>query len=68
MDRIMMGDFNFGDDEPGEEYALNQDYVDSWKILKPSDPGYTFDSEQNHLAALGSDATKRRRLDRVLVR
>jgi poly(A) polymerase len=66
-DCVMIGDFNFGDGEDGEEYALRNDFLDSWKVLHPGDDGFTFDPATNPLAKINTPSGASRRLDRVLI-
>ena len=67
-DCIMLGDFNIGDGDSGEEYAFRSDFTDSWRELHPNSPGYTFDPEVNTLAKITTEMGLRRRLDRILLR
>lgn len=68
-DCIVIGDFNMGDGGEGEGSSLRTDFVDCWKSLNGlSDPGYTFDPQENRLAAITTKSGDRRRYDRVLVR
>ncbi|MEZ0224250.1 MAG: endonuclease/exonuclease/phosphatase family protein [Alphaproteobacteria bacterium] len=68
QDAVMLGDLNFGDGE-GEDKKIPADYVDLWKALKGSDPGFTWDNEKSGMANesrfVGEPS---RRLDRILVR
>jgi poly(A) polymerase len=64
---LVLGDFNFGDDGPGERLA-HAGLVDVWRALRPGEPGATFDPARNRLAALTSALGRPRRLDRVLLR
>jgi poly(A) polymerase len=66
-DWLLLGDFNFGDEGPGERLA-QADLVDVWRALRPGEPGYTFDPARNPWAALTSTSGLSRRLDRVLLR
>jgi len=53
VDTVIIGDFNFGDGDEGEEFLLRSDqYVDVWPALRPSEAGYTFDPETNCIAAV----------------
>ena len=59
-----MGDFNFDDTEP-DAPDLGP-WADLWTALRPSDPGYTVDSELNPYRQRRGHT--RRRIDRVVVR
>jgi poly(A) polymerase len=68
-DSLVLGDFNFGDGERPESSTLPPEYTDAWLILRPGDPGYTWDRERNPWAFENSfDGEESRRLDRILVR
>ena len=65
---LLVGDFNFGDGEP-ESSALEPGFVDAWKLVKPQDPGFTWDITRSAMARNGSfPGEPSRRLDRILVR
>jgi hypothetical protein len=69
-DALVVGDFNFGDMEDGEELALSHTawaWKDAWRVVRPRDAGFTFDPEVNALARVTNPTSRRRRLDRVLV-
>lgn len=67
-DAIMLGDFNAGDGEASEK-SIDAAYTDMWKVLKPGDPGYTWDIEKSEMANQGKfEGEPSRRLDRILVR
>ena len=51
-DAFIIGDFNFGDGEFGEEQILRSDYDDVWPTLHPHDDGFTYDPKLNGLAVL----------------
>jgi poly(A) polymerase len=53
---VLLGDFNFGDNQQPETGALDAAYMDSWLVLHPADPGPTYQDRTSH------------RLDRILVR
>lgn len=65
-DHVLVGDFNFGDDQ--EILLLSERYADVWPALRPGEPGYTYDPAGNPLAALFSQRGIGRRLDRVFLR
>jgi tyrosyl-DNA phosphodiesterase 2 len=68
QDAVMLGDLNFGDGE-GEDKKIPADYVDPWKVLKPGDPGYTWNIEKSDMARDSCfPGETSRRLDRILVR
>jgi endonuclease/exonuclease/phosphatase family metal-dependent hydrolase len=67
-DAILLGDFNFRDDDP-ENKHLDTQYVDLWKALHPNEKGYTWDIERNDLARKNSFPKEGSgRLDHILVR
>ena len=64
---FFLGDFNFGDGEQPETGRLNSEYQDPWLMLRPNEPGYTWDREKSDMALKGSfPKEKSRRIDRVL--
>ncbi len=64
---ILLGDFNFGDDEQPDTSALSDKYKDPWLILHPDDPGFTWNRKLNKRANNDSFIGEpSRRLDRVL--
>jgi endonuclease/exonuclease/phosphatase family metal-dependent hydrolase len=66
---IVLGDFNFGDDDERETAALDQRYVDLWTRLRPGEPGYTWNMEKSPMARRGSFPNEHsRRIDRILLR
>jgi endonuclease/exonuclease/phosphatase family metal-dependent hydrolase len=68
-DAVLLGDFNFGDEEPLETGRIPAAWRDAWKILQPGRPGYTWDIRKSHWAKRNSfDGEGSRRLDRILVR
>jgi endonuclease/exonuclease/phosphatase family metal-dependent hydrolase len=68
-DAVILGDFNFGDDEQPETRSIPSKFHDVWKELLPQAPGLTWDIEKNPLAARNSfPGEGSRRLDRVLLR
>lgn len=65
---IVLGDFNFGDNE-AEESHIPATYVDLWKTHHPKDPGYTWDIQVSAMAKQGSfPGEPSRRIDRILLR
>ena len=60
-----VGDMNFTPDSPPQ--ALVEGWRDAWPELHPDDPGYTVDSELNHMRGL-KVSSKRARIDRVFLR
>ena len=54
---IVIGDFNFSDGQQPETGYLRTDFIDAWRLIKPSDPGYTYIEAENG-----------QRLDRILLR
>jgi poly(A) polymerase len=67
-DVVLAGDFNVGEDAPEAQHFLQDGFVDVWPLLRPGEPGYTFDPERNALAMAMTATGRRQRLDRVLVR
>ena len=68
-DVVFLGDFNFGDKEQPETEHLSDSYVDLWSTLKPEEPGYTWNIEENGMAKRGAfPGETSRRIDRILVR
>lgn len=61
---VLLGDFNA---EPEEAAAWSPSFagVEAWGALRPEDPGYTFDTIQNGLAARVAPRARRARLDYV---
>ncbi|WP_199315623.1 poly(A) polymerase [Aerosakkonema funiforme] len=66
-DCAIIGDFNIRNDELAEIFTENN-YIDVWQELHPESAGYTFDPQQNPLAALMSLTGEVARLDRILWR
>ena len=64
-DHLIVGDFNYGDDQQIEALAP---FVDAWLSLHPDAPGHTYAPSANALAALFSQRGIDRRLDRLLLR
>ena len=66
---ILLGDFNFGDGEKPETTHLDPAYADAWSVLRPADPGFTWNIEQSPMAARASFPNESsRRIDRILVK
>ncbi len=63
---VILGDFNFGEGSPEAGWIAGQGMKDLWKELKPGEPGYTWNMEENELsrknAFVGEES---RRLDRI---
>lgn len=66
-DAILLGDFNFGDDDENEQLGA-AGLVDAWTTVHPHHPGFTFDPQRNPLAAIMSRTGRAARFDRVLLR
>lgn len=63
-DTLLLGDFNFGDDEGN--YHLSP-YADIWRDLRATDPGFTFDLDHNTMAKVTmKEDSVCRRYDRML--
>eukprot|EP01124_Arcella_intermedia_P034169 TRINITY_DN8421_c0_g1_i2.p1 TRINITY_DN8421_c0_g1~~TRINITY_DN8421_c0_g1_i2.p1 ORF type:complete len:825 (-),score=204.08 TRINITY_DN8421_c0_g1_i2:500-2974(-) len=67
-DAFVVGDFNFGDHEEGEDLIVRPEFLDVWKHLHPSEGGFTFDPNLNPLAKINSRKNVGRRLDRIFVK
>eukprot|EP00727_Mastigamoeba_balamuthi_P000715 m51a1_g10640 hypothetical protein (1092) ;mRNA; r:11564-15406 len=67
MGCVLLGDFNFGDEEADEVAALSEGFSDCWRLLRPADLGLTFDPESNPVACATTRTGKARRLDRIAV-
>ncbi|ADO68259.1 poly(A) polymerase [Stigmatella aurantiaca] len=67
-DVVLAGDFNFSEDAPEGHAFAQHGFTDVWPLLRPGEPGYTFDPERNGLATVMTVSGRRQRLDRVLVR
>jgi len=68
-DAILMGDFNFGDDDESETSRLEAGYADLWLSLRPDEPGFTWDIDRSGMARRGSfPGEPSRRLDRILLK
>jgi len=68
-DAVLLGDFNFGDNEQPDTGALDKRYTDAWLTLTKDDPGYTWNIEKSDMAKRGSfPGEASRRIDRVLIR
>lgn len=69
---ILLGDFNFGDDDPEQplltRMEMKESLVDIWRELKLQDPGFTYDVKRNTNANTLAPNEPRRRLDRVIYR
>ena len=64
-DCLIVGDFN---DRNNQLTNILQNWRDLWLELRPDEKGYTFDPNQNTLAALTSQTNKPARFDRILLR
>ncbi|MDC0712285.1 RNA repair domain-containing protein [Stigmatella sp. ncwal1] len=67
-DVVLAGDFNFSEDSAEADTFTSHGFTDAWPLLRPGEPGYTFDPERNALATVMTTSGRRQRLDRVLVR
>lgn len=63
---LLVGDMNFAPDSPAQ--ALVEGWRDAWVELHGEQPGYTVDSELNHMRGISSSKAKRARIDRVFLR
>jgi hypothetical protein len=64
----VIGDFNIGDDdvENYEENLFRKDFDDVWKVLHPTENGYTYDPTVNTLARITTRKNLSKRFDRIL--
>ena len=67
-DLLIMGDFNFGDGAPEEQSFAEAGFRDAWKVLRPGEPGYTYDPARNGLAAQTTSAGQSQRFDHLMIR
>lgn len=68
-DAILLGDFNFGDEDRLETERLDRSYSDVWRELRKGETGFTYDLEANPLARKGAFPRETsRRIDRILVK
>lgn len=68
-DAVMLGDFNFGDEDRIDTAAIPPAYVDLWRTLHGDEPGLTWDMQKNPLAkSRGYPGERSRRLDRILLK
>ncbi|HLO84433.1 MAG TPA: poly(A) polymerase [Nostocaceae cyanobacterium] len=63
---LIVGDFNTRGDEQAEILASNN-FIDIWEKLHPESLGYTFNPQQNPLAALMSPQKEPARFDRIVL-
>lgn len=65
---LIVGDFNYGDADGEQRLPHLTGWRDTWLLLRPDDPGLTYDVERNPLArARAFTDEPSRRLDRILV-
>jgi len=67
-DAVLAGDFNFCASWPEENARIDARYRDVWPALRPSEPGFTQDTDANPMLAKAKGEAKRVRIDRVLLR
>lgn len=60
---LIMGDFNFKDE--AEVLNVPHNFIDVWRQLNPTDPGYTYDPIFNTMAAVTTTYGKKNRFDRL---
>ncbi len=64
---LLVGDMNFpAGDRP--EAACLPDWTDVWQALRPEDPGFTVDTDENMMRKLMKTGDRRERIDRALFR
>eukprot|EP01006_Ploeotia_vitrea_P034883 TRINITY_DN65816_c5_g4_i1.p1 TRINITY_DN65816_c5_g4~~TRINITY_DN65816_c5_g4_i1.p1 ORF type:complete len:724 (-),score=456.41 TRINITY_DN65816_c5_g4_i1:241-2373(-) len=66
-DAVLMGDLNFDAFAQPESSALPLAYKDLWQVLRPTQPGYTWDPTTNHYASTADPQSRPSRIDRILV-
>jgi endonuclease/exonuclease/phosphatase family metal-dependent hydrolase len=67
-DVVLVGDMNFPALPERPENRALTGWTDAWALLRPTEPGYTIDSEINRMRWLQKPRDDERRLDRVFVR
>ena len=68
-DTILLGDFNFGDDDEEEKTVPWGSFIDAWHILRGSEAGVTFDYERNEMAKITCGPVEiSRRLDKIKIK
>jgi tyrosyl-DNA phosphodiesterase 2 len=68
-DAVLMGDLNFGDGAMPESRHVPPAYVDLWPMLRPGEPGLTWNNEVNPMARAGAfPGEPSRRIDRIFLR
>ena len=65
---ILAGDFNFCSSSREENSRIDPRYIDIWAALKPNEPGFTRDTDNNHMLAKAKNDSQRVRIDRILLR
>lgn len=64
-DFVLMGDMNFSPEAALENAALDPELVDAWATLRPTQAGFTVDSQRNAMRRRFDDDPMGRRIDRV---
>ncbi|KNH09658.1 polynucleotide Adenyltransferase [Perkinsela sp. CCAP 1560/4] len=68
-DTILLGDFNFGDDDTEEKNVPWGSFIDAWHILRGSEPGVTLDYDGNSMAkSFCGPVESSRRVDKIKIR
>lgn len=67
-DVVLVGDMNFPALPERPENQPLAGWIDAWAQLRPTEPGYTIDSEVNQMRWLQKRKHDQRRLDRVFIR
>lgn len=68
-DKVLLGDFNFGDGEEPESKTIPADFQDVWLMTKGEEPGFTWNIEISQMAKEGSFPNETsRRIDRILIK
>jgi tyrosyl-DNA phosphodiesterase 2 len=62
---VVLGDFNMRDDENGR---IDADYIDVWPALRPTEPGFTEDTDINLMRLDSKNKHRQVRFDRVLLK
>ncbi len=65
---ILAGDFNFCSSQHEENDRLDPQYLDTWGYLRPTESGFTQDTEINQMLFQARGQTRQVRIDRVLLR
>lgn len=67
-DVVLCGDMNFTPTDARETAALDPSFADTWASLRPTDPGYTVDTDINTMRYQVKSKRTRKRIDRIFLR